>query len=238
LKEIKTIHQNGVELRLALERLQGGFDIKNKTINICTDRCSMKKFAFRGDLTEQFFTGPYWIPYVCYFLNNPLTRSMKNISDALAPIFRLQQRFGKNGPFLSFLESRDVRQSIPSHSVVWWYRSNAAFSALLKLRDHISAFALQEHTALNELNDTVKINLQILVQLTGQFSDAQKSLEGDAFGTVSLFIVTLCAIRYNVEKLRQQQSTAAASFERQIDDFKRKNDREYQLRLMMTFLDS
>jgi hypothetical protein len=86
--------------------------------------------------------------------------------------------------------------------------------------DHISSFALQEHIALNELNDNVKINLQILAQLTGQFSDAQKSLEGDVFGTGSLFIGTLCAIRHNVEKLRQQQPTAVAAFERQVDDFK------------------
>jgi hypothetical protein len=89
---------------------------------------------------------------------------------------------------------------------------------------------------LNELNDNVKINQQILVQLTGQFSNAQKSLEGDAFGTGSLFIRILCAIRHNIEKLRQQP-TAVAAFERQVDDFKRKYDREYHFLLMMTFLD-
>jgi hypothetical protein len=71
---------------------------------------------------------------------------------------------------------------------------------------------------LNELNDDVKINLQILAELTDQFNDAQKSLEGDAFGTGSLFIGTLCAIRHNIEKLRQQQPTAVAAFERQVDD--------------------
>jgi hypothetical protein len=64
LKEIKAIHQNGVELRLAVERLQDRFDIKNNTVNICTDRCLMNELAFRGDLTEQFFTGAYWIPCV------------------------------------------------------------------------------------------------------------------------------------------------------------------------------
>jgi hypothetical protein len=83
----------------------------------------------------------------------------------------------------------------------------------------------------------VKVNLQILAQLTGQFGDAQKSLEGDVLGTGSLFIGTLCAIRHNVEKLRQQQPTAVAAFERQIDDFKRKHDREYHFLLMRTFLD-
>jgi hypothetical protein len=50
--------------------------------------------------------------------------------------------------------------------------SNAIFNALLKLWDHISAFALQDHIVLNELDDNVKIKLQILAQLTGQFSDA------------------------------------------------------------------
>jgi hypothetical protein len=92
---------------------------------------------------------------------------MENISDVLALIFRFQQRFGKNGPFLSFLESRDVRQSIPSHSPVRWHSSNAVFSAFLTLWDHISTFALQEHIVLDELNDNVKINLHILAQLTG-----------------------------------------------------------------------
>jgi hypothetical protein len=58
-KEIKTIHQNAVELRFAVERLQGRFDIKNKTIKICTDRCSMNELAFRRDLTEQFFARTY-----------------------------------------------------------------------------------------------------------------------------------------------------------------------------------
>jgi hypothetical protein len=58
LKEIKTIHQNEVELRLAVKRLQGRFDNKNKTIKIYTDRCSMNELAFRGDLTEQFFLEP------------------------------------------------------------------------------------------------------------------------------------------------------------------------------------
>jgi hypothetical protein len=90
---------------------------------------------------------------------------MENISDILAPILRLQQRFGKNGPFLSFLKSRDLRQSIPSHSAVRWYRSNAVVNGILKLWDHISAFALQEHIVLNELNDNMKINLPILAQL-------------------------------------------------------------------------
>jgi hypothetical protein len=89
LKEIKTIHQNAVELRLAVERLQGRFDIKNKTINICTDRCSMNELAYRGDLAEQFFTGAYWVPCVCHFLNNLLTRFMETISDVLAPIVGL-----------------------------------------------------------------------------------------------------------------------------------------------------
>jgi hypothetical protein len=59
LKEIKMIHQSGVELRFAAKRLQGRFDIKNTTVNICTDRCSLNELAFRGDLTEQFFIGTY-----------------------------------------------------------------------------------------------------------------------------------------------------------------------------------
>jgi hypothetical protein len=83
----------------------------------------------------------------------------------------------------------------------------------------------------------VKINLQILAQLTGQFSNAHKSLKGDAFGTRSLFIGTLCAIRHNIEELRQQRPTAVAAFERQVDNFKRKYDQKCHFLLMMTFSD-
>jgi hypothetical protein len=62
-------------------------------------------------------------------------------------------------------------------------------------------------------------------------------LEDDSSGTGSLCIGTLCAIRHNIEKLRQQQPTAVAAVERQVDDLKRKYDQEYHFLLMMTFLD-
>jgi hypothetical protein len=61
-------------------------------------------------------------------------------------------------------------------------------------------------------------------------------LEGVAFGTGSLFIGTLWAIRHNIEKLRQPPPIAVAAFERQVEEFKRKYDQEPPFLLMMTFL--
>jgi hypothetical protein len=119
LKEIKCIHQTGDELQAVLERVQQRFGIGVKTISICTDRAAMNERAIRGDLIGEFAAGTIWLPCVCHFLNNLLSWFVENIPDVVTPILRLQQRFRKQDPLLSFLESRDLRaQAIPSQSTV------------------------------------------------------------------------------------------------------------------------
>jgi hypothetical protein len=99
------------------------------------------------------------------------------------------------------------------------------------------AFTVQEHLAVEELNPEVKQNVQTLAQLTGQFADTQKALEGDDFGTGSRFIGTLRSLTHLVGKLEYQQPAAVESFQRQIDDFKSGYYEEYHFLLMMTYLD-
>jgi hypothetical protein len=238
LKEIKGVHQNSAELRVAVERIQARFGIAEKTITVCTDRAAMNERAFRGDLAQRFFEGTFWLPCVCHFLNNLLGRFLHNIPDVVAPIFKLQQRFRKHGPFMSFLESRNVRaQAIPSYSTVRWYSSNAVFSALLRLWDHMVAFAQQEHLTVDELDEQVKANTEMLAQLTGRFADAQKGLESDELGVGSRFIGTLLSVTHCVEKLEEQQPTAVQGFRTQVEDFKGRYPQEYHLLLLMTYLD-
>jgi hypothetical protein len=109
LKEIKSIHQTRDELQAVLRHVRQGFVIGDKTISICTDRAAMNERAFRGELVGGFAIGAIWLLFVCHLLSNLLSRFVENIPDVVTPIFRPQQRFRKRGPFLSFLESRDVR---------------------------------------------------------------------------------------------------------------------------------
>jgi hypothetical protein len=92
LKEIKSIHQTGDELRAVLRLVQQRFGIGDKTISICTDRSPMNEWAFRGDLAGGFATGTICLPCVCHLLNNLLSQFVENISDVVTPTFRLLQR--------------------------------------------------------------------------------------------------------------------------------------------------
>jgi hypothetical protein len=163
---------------------------------------------------------------------------MKNIAPLVTPIFRLQQRFRKHGPFLSFLESRNVHaQAIPSYSAVRWYSSSAVFIALRDRWDHLVDFARQEHLVIDELNDQVKANIQALAQISGQFALAQKDLESDEFGIGSRFIGNLLAVTHLVDKFEDQVPSAIEAFHTQIEDFRRNYAKEYIFLLLMTYLD-
>jgi hypothetical protein len=198
----------------------------------------MNERAFRGDLVGGFATGTIWLPCVCYLLRNLLSRFVENVPDVVRPKSRLQQRFRKRGPFLSFLESRDIRaQAIPPSRMVRWYSSNVLFSTLLRLWDHIVDFTVQEGITVNELNGRVKTNLQIIAQLTGRFADAQKELEQDDFGRGSRFTGHLLGITHAVDKLGQEQPGGVQGFHRQVEDFQRRYARECQFLSLMTSLD-
>jgi hypothetical protein len=61
MKEIKSIRESAAELRLILERVKAKYDIRRKTLNLCSDRCSMNEAAFRlrGLDYSSLFDRPY-----------------------------------------------------------------------------------------------------------------------------------------------------------------------------------
>jgi hypothetical protein len=106
MKEIRSLHQSSGELRVMLERLESLFNLCGKILNLCTDRASINESAFRTrsrDLSS-IFDGPLlWLPCACHLLNNILSSFFDKIRQRLKPIFTLQQRFRKCGPFLVYL---------------------------------------------------------------------------------------------------------------------------------------
>jgi hypothetical protein len=80
--------------------IQERFEIRDRTLNISSDREAIKKGAFRARLSlEALFDGVLWLPCACHRRNNLLGRLLENSSEAVRPIFRLQQRFRKQTPF-------------------------------------------------------------------------------------------------------------------------------------------
>lgn len=240
LKEIKSIHESAQELRTLVETIKNEFLARANLINICTDRCAMNEKAFRRRSTpiEALIDDGVWIPCVCHLLNNLLGRFLESIQDVVRPVFRLQQRFRKNASFLAFLEQRNaVLESIPSYSVVRWYSSNALFKALLNLWQYMVDFAATEGLATPELCPTVYLQIQRLSNITDAFKKAQKELEGDEFGSGSHFIGRLLSLQYHVGKFVDTHPQAVQDFNTYIQHFKAEYEQEYQLFLLMTFLD-
>jgi hypothetical protein len=158
------------------------------------------------------------MPCVCHILNNLLSRFFDRIPEILKPIFRLQQFFRKNGPFLTFLaQHRAPIQSIPSYSVVRWYSSAALFKALVATWDYMVDFAAQEKLVIAELNSLVLKNICNLYQLTTRFEVAQRVLESDELGTGSHFIGYLLSIQYHVHKYAETQALAVEEFDRYLE---------------------
>jgi hypothetical protein len=168
LKEIKAIHESHRELHLLVDQLKPTYYLQGKVVNICTDRCAMNERALRRPLTH---TDPLddqiWMPCVCHVFNNLLSRFVDRLQDIIKPIFQLQHRFWKNAPFLEFLQQHQAPlEAIPSHSIVRWYGSDALFSALLRLWDHMVAFAEAEHLHIPELSPTGQGQLKNLCEVT------------------------------------------------------------------------
>jgi hypothetical protein len=75
MKEIKLIHESASELRLILERGKTKYGIHTKTLNLCSDRCSMNEAAFRlrGLDYSSLFDQLLWLPCTCHIVNNILS---------------------------------------------------------------------------------------------------------------------------------------------------------------------
>jgi hypothetical protein len=83
----------------------------------------MNVSAFRVRLSDlaSLFDQPFWLPCTCHIINSILSIFMRAISNRLKPIFHLQHRFQKCGPFLAFLQQHNAPvTSIPSISRVRW----------------------------------------------------------------------------------------------------------------------
>jgi hypothetical protein len=146
MKEVKSVHERAVELRAMIQHLQMQFRIADKTLNLCSDRCSMNVQAFRkqkGELNTVF--GESWLPCACRILNNLLSLCMSPITETARPIFRIQRRFRKCGPFVAFLQSRAAPiQATPSIRTV------------LILSPYMEEFTQEEQLAMPELNGRVQ----------------------------------------------------------------------------------
>jgi hypothetical protein len=208
LKDIKTVHESARELELLANHVKQSYVLQGKIVNTCTDRCAMNQKGFRGTITPTaLLRGEIWMPCVCHILNNVLSRFFDRIPEFIKPIFRLQQFFRKNGPFLSFLAQRRAPiQSIPSYSVVRWYSSQSLFKALLVSWDNMVAFAEQENLVIAQLTSAVRENIRHLSYLTARFAAAQRALERDGVGTGSGFIGALLSIQYLVHKYAERQA--------------------------------
>jgi hypothetical protein len=146
--------------------------------------------AFRRDKRElSTVFGELWLPCVSHILNNVISFFMSRITGTTRPIFRIQQRFRKCGPFLPYLRIRAApRQAIPSMSTVRWYSSEDLFTTLLTLWSYMVEFARKERWDMPELNEKVWADLHQLQKLAAAFVMARKELESDEFGTGSLFV--------------------------------------------------
>jgi hypothetical protein len=239
LKEIKAVHDSARELQLLVNATKERFALGPKLLNICTDRCAMNVSAFREEMTSgHLSTGHFWLPCACHILNNLLAHFFDHIPEVVKPIFRIQQRFRKHGPFLAFLAARDSPvQAIPSYSTVRWCSSHSLFTALLRLWDLMIEFADRERWHIAELTQGVHEHLVLLHDLTRVVHEAQVTLESDLFGTGSQFIGALLSVRHHIHKFGEIHPVAVQAFDDELVRFKGEYGQEYCVFLLMTFLD-
>jgi hypothetical protein len=198
IKEVKSIRECAAELSAMVRYFQGQFRIAEKTLNSCSDRCSMNVHAFWRDKRElSRVFGELWLRCICHILNNVISFFMSRITGTARPIFRIQQRFRKCGPFLAYLRIRAApRQAIPSMSTMRWSSSEHLFATLLTLWPYMVEFAKKERWDMPEFNEKVWADLDQLQRLAAAFVLGQKELESDEFGTGSLFISHLLRLEH------------------------------------------
>jgi hypothetical protein len=88
---------------------------------------------------------------------------LREILHRLNPISYLQQQFRNCGPFLaSLFQTESNITSIPSISAVRWYNSNALFLYFLAIWEYMESFAIDENSAIPQLNLAVPSDLHRL----------------------------------------------------------------------------
>jgi hypothetical protein len=242
MKEIKTVHESAKQLRAIIDRCMYQYDIHSTVLNICTDRGSMNRSAFRNPnkLLINIFEDPdwLWLPCSCHLLNNILSKFLSEIADdLLKPIFRIQHRFRKSGPFLSYLLQTDsIRTTIPSVSEVRWYSCEELLVSLNYLWPYMLGFIEREHLRMPELTDEVRHNITLLNVLAAEFRRAQKLLESDGFAAGSQFIPSYLAIRARIREFAEIAPDAVNATLAFMDGLEREFSTEWDVFTLMTFL--
>jgi hypothetical protein len=238
IKEVKSVHGCAAELSAMAQYFQGQFRIAEKTLNSCSDRCSINVRAFwrnKRELSTVF--GELWLPCVCHILNNVISFFMSRIPGTTRPIFWIQQRFRKCGPFLAYLRIRAApRQAIPSRSTMRWHSSEDLFATLLTLWPDMVEFVRRERWEMSELNEKVWEDLHQWQRLAVAFTMAQKELESDEFGTGSLFISHLLRLERRLGDFRECEREAHHSTIEYIIQLRRDYEWECDTYILMPFL--
>jgi hypothetical protein len=222
LKEIKVVDDSARELQILANATKEQFALDAKLLNICTDRCVMNVSTFHEEMTSDLLsTGNFWLSCPCHIFNNVLAHFFDNIPEIVKPIFRIQQRSRKHGPFLAFLAARNSPiQAIPSYSIVRWYSSHSLFTSLLRLWDFMIEFAHLERWHVAELTESVHEHLVLLDDLTRVVHEAQMTLKADLFGTGSQFVGALPSIGHHIHKFGEIHRVAVQAFDEQVPRFK------------------
>jgi hypothetical protein len=243
VKEIKTVHESARELRMILGRVADRYQLAESILNIVTDRDRKNEAALRMSdrtLAGIFDTPPRWLPCTCHLLNNILGRFLDQVHERMAPIFRIQGRFRKCGPFLSYLQQvpgrAGRRTAIPSISEVRWYSSAELLAALLELWPYMLSYMEREHTAMRELNDEVHHDIERLRELIDAFVSAEHELETNALGAGSKFIPHYLGIRARITAFGDVEEEAVGRTMNYMDDLESRYELEWDVFTTMTFL--
>jgi hypothetical protein len=238
VKEAKSGHECAAELSAMVRYFQGQFRIAEKTLNSCSDRCNMNVRAFRRDMRElSTGFGDLWFPCVCHILNNVISFFMSRITRTRRPIFGIQQRFRKCGPFLAYLRIRAApRQTIPSMSTMRWDSSEDRLATMLTLWPYMVEFARKKRWDMPELNEKVWADLRQLQRPAAAFVMAQKELESDEFGLGSLFISHFLRLERRLRDFRECEPKVHHSTIEYIVQLRRDYEWEYDIYILMAFL--
>lgn len=108
MTEIKTVHESAEELAAIVDRVGNHYELNGKCWCICTDRASINTAAFRHatPLLALLNAQTIWLPCTCHMLNNVLSMFFGQIGHVMRPILRIQSRFRKSGPFMTFLTQK------------------------------------------------------------------------------------------------------------------------------------
>jgi hypothetical protein len=237
MKAVLPRHETGPVLAKYLENVVRRYSLREKLVNICTDRGSANVKAFHNTPKLEDFFCRLWIPCCCHLLNNFLQIFMREIRVLTSPIFRLSSAFRAGSRFRAYLMSVNAPlESIPSYTEIRWYSAYEMFRALDILWPHMVAFAEIEKMEVADLTEETCTTLRALKTVFAKFVKAQNQLESDSFGTGSTFSGYLMGVRYRVRSFKDAFGVKTAKFEQAIDRFMHGYETQWLVFVMQTIL--